>query len=75
MSSFLNIRANKVVVVVVVKYWWIERKKKLHPLWSSPFPNPLSRVIFEGEITFKCYVASEIIALNSEQEYIHAKCN
>ena len=37
------------------------------------FPNPLSRVIFEGERTFKCCVASEIISLNSDQEYIHPK--
>ena len=38
---------------------------------SSHFPNPLSRVIFEGEATLKCCVASaEIIAFNSDEEYI-----
>ena len=51
----------------------MKRKKKLYPLRFSPFPNPLSRIIFKGEGTLKCCVASEIIVRNSDQEYIHVK--
>ena len=42
---------------------WNERKK-LYPPWSSPFPNPSSRVIFEGEVTLSdVWLNSEIIEL------------
>ena len=37
---------------------------------SSPFRNPL-----EGGVTLKCRVALEIIALNSDKEYINEKYN
>ena len=39
---------------------------------SSPSPNPLPRVIFEGEVTLKWCVASEIIALFTvSSAYLH----
>ena len=46
----------------------VELNKKHYPLRSSPFSNPLFRFIFVAEVTQKCCVPSEIIALNPDHD-------